>query len=149
MIKIWVRIIFIRGLCLRARYTMRAVVPGWGHCGRSAVRSRARSSLCPASWAPSVSAGSRRRRRPAYARWSGTCSATATSATPAVWWGLQRETMTGVRSLQANYTQASCGRGGLVVSSQLRQSEGSGFKSRSGQIAYFHGVNTRLSTDST
>ena len=37
-------------------------------------------------------------------------------------------------------------RGGLMVSAQVRQSEGSGFKSRSGQIAYFHGVNTRLST---
>ena len=28
----------------------------------------------------------------------------------------------------------------------LRQYEGSGFKSRSGQIAYFHGVKIRLST---
>ena len=37
-------------------------------------------------------------------------------------------------------------RGGLMVSTQVRQSEGSGFKSRSGQIAYFHGVKTRLST---
>ena len=36
--------------------------------------------------------------------------------------------------------------GGLVVSTQVRQSEGSWFKSRSGQIAYFHGVKTRLST---
>ena len=35
---------------------------------------------------------------------------------------------------------------GLVVSTQLRQSKGSGFKSRFGQIAYFHGVKTRLST---
>ena len=34
---------------------------------------------------------------------------------------------------------------GLMVSMQVRQSEGSGFKSRSGQIAYFHGVKTRLS----
>ena len=33
-----------------------------------------------------------------------------------------------------------------MVSTQVRQSEGSGFKSRSGQIAYFHGVKTRLST---
>ena len=32
-------------------------------------------------------------------------------------------------------------RGGLVVSTQVRQSEGS---SRSGQIAYFHGVKIRL-----
>ena len=34
----------------------------------------------------------------------------------------------------------------MVSSTQVRQSEGSGFKSRSGQIAYFHGVKTRLST---
>ena len=34
-------------------------------------------------------------------------------------------------------------RGSLMVSTQ---SEGSWFKSRSGQIAYFHGVKTRLST---
>ena len=33
-----------------------------------------------------------------------------------------------------------------MVSTQVCQSEGSGFKSRSGQIAYFHGVKTRLST---
>ena len=33
-----------------------------------------------------------------------------------------------------------------MVSTQVRQSEGSRFKSRSGQIAYFHGVKTRLST---
>ena len=33
-----------------------------------------------------------------------------------------------------------------MVSMQVRQSEGSGFKSWSGQIAYFHGVKTRLST---
>ena len=33
-----------------------------------------------------------------------------------------------------------------MVSMQVRQSEGSGFKSRSGQIAYFHGVKTRFST---
>ena len=33
-----------------------------------------------------------------------------------------------------------------MVSTQVRQSERSGFKSRSGQIAYFHGVKTRLST---
>ena len=34
-----------------------------------------------------------------------------------------------------------------MVSTQVCQSEGSGFKSRtrSGQIAYFHGVKTRLS----
>ena len=37
-------------------------------------------------------------------------------------------------------------RAGLMVGTQVRQSEGSGFKSRSGQIAYFHGVKTRLST---
>ena len=37
-------------------------------------------------------------------------------------------------------------RSGLMVSTQVRQSEGSGFISRSGQIAYFHGVKTRLST---
>ena len=30
-----------------------------------------------------------------------------------------------------------------MVSTQVRQS---GFKSRSGQVAYFHGVKTRLST---
>ena len=36
--------------------------------------------------------------------------------------------------------------GGLMFSIQVRQSEGLGFKSRSGQIAYFHGVKTRLST---
>ena len=35
---------------------------------------------------------------------------------------------------------------GLMVSTQVGQSEGSGFKSRSGQIAYFDGVKTRLST---
>ena len=34
----------------------------------------------------------------------------------------------------------------MVSSTKVRQSEGSGFKSRSGQIAYFHGVKTRLST---
>ena len=33
-----------------------------------------------------------------------------------------------------------------MVSTQVRQYEGSGLKSRSGQIAYFHGVKTRLST---
>ena len=33
-----------------------------------------------------------------------------------------------------------------MVSTQICQSEGSGFKYWSGQIAYFHGVNTRLST---
>ena len=33
-----------------------------------------------------------------------------------------------------------------MVSTHVRQSESSGFKSRSGQIAYFHGVKTRLST---
>ena len=33
----------------------------------------------------------------------------------------------------------SCG--GLMVSTQVCQSEGSGFKSRSGQMAYFHVVN--------
>ena len=32
-----------------------------------------------------------------------------------------------------------------MVSTQVRQSEGLGFKSPSGQIAYFHGVKTRLS----
>ena len=37
-------------------------------------------------------------------------------------------------------------RGGLMVSTHVRQSKGSGFESRSGQIAYFHGVKTRLST---
>ena len=38
----------------------------------------------------------------------------------------------------------SCG--GILVSTQACQSDGSRFKSRSGQIAYFHGVKTRLST---
>ena len=33
-----------------------------------------------------------------------------------------------------------------MVSTQVHRSEGSWFKSRSGQIAYFHGVKTRLST---
>ena len=33
-----------------------------------------------------------------------------------------------------------------MVSTQVHQSEGSGFKSWTGQIAYFHGVKTRLST---
>ena len=33
-----------------------------------------------------------------------------------------------------------------MVSTQVRQSEDSGFKSQSGQIAYFHGVKNRLST---
>ena len=33
-----------------------------------------------------------------------------------------------------------------MVSTQVRQSEGSGFKSQSGQIAYSHGVKIRLST---
>ena len=37
-------------------------------------------------------------------------------------------------------------RGDLMVSTQVCQSEGSGFKSRSVQIAYFRGVKTRLST---
>ena len=32
-----------------------------------------------------------------------------------------------------------------MVSTQVYQSKGSGFKSRSGQIAYFHGVKTRIS----
>ena len=34
-------------------------------------------------------------------------------------------------------------RGGLMVSTQVRLSEGSRFKSRSGQIAYFHGIKTQ------
>ena len=33
-----------------------------------------------------------------------------------------------------------------MVSTQVRQSEDSGFKSRFGRIAYFHGVKTRRST---
>ena len=33
-----------------------------------------------------------------------------------------------------------------MVSTRVRQSEGPRFKSRSGKIAYFHGVKTRLST---
>ena len=33
-----------------------------------------------------------------------------------------------------------------MVSTRVRQFEGSGFRSRCGQIAYFHGVKTRLST---
>ena len=33
-----------------------------------------------------------------------------------------------------------------MVNTQVHQSEGSGFKSRSGQIAYFYGAKTRLST---
>ena len=33
-----------------------------------------------------------------------------------------------------------------MVSTQVHQCEGSGLKSRSGQMAYFHGVKTRLST---
>ena len=33
-----------------------------------------------------------------------------------------------------------------MVSTRARQSEGSGFKSRSAQIAYCHGEKTRLST---
>ena len=33
-----------------------------------------------------------------------------------------------------------------MVRTQVCQSEGSGLKSRFGQIAYFHGVKTRLST---
>ena len=33
-----------------------------------------------------------------------------------------------------------------MVSTQVHQSEGSGFESRAGQMAYFHGVKTRLST---
>ena len=37
-------------------------------------------------------------------------------------------------------------RSGLMVRTQVRQSEGPMFKSRSGQITYFHGVKTRLST---
>ena len=40
-------------------------------------------------------------------------------------------------------------RDGPVVSMQVSQSEVSGFKSRSGQIAYFHDVKTRLSTFGT
>ena len=36
-----------------------------------------------------------------------------------------------------------------MVSTQVRQSKGSGLKSRSGQIAYCHGVKTRLSTSGT
>ena len=39
-------------------------------------------------------------------------------------------------------TKHSANRGGLMVSTQVRQPEGSRFKSRSGQIAYFHGVKT-------
>ena len=42
------------------------------------------------------------------------------------------------------FCSESCGE--PMVSTQVRQSEGSGFKSRSGQIAYFHDVKTRLST---
>ena len=34
-------------------------------------------------------------------------------------------------------------RGGLMVNMQVRQFEGSGFKSQTGQIAYFHGVKIR------
>ena len=34
----------------------------------------------------------------------------------------------------------------LACRTQVRQAEGSRFKSWSGQIAYFHGVKTRLST---
>ena len=33
-----------------------------------------------------------------------------------------------------------------MISTQVRQSEASGFKSRSEQIAYFYGVKTKLST---
>ena len=33
-----------------------------------------------------------------------------------------------------------------MVGTQVRQSEGLWFKPQSGQIAYFHGVKTRLST---
>ena len=33
-----------------------------------------------------------------------------------------------------------------MVSTQVRRSEGLGFKSRSRQIAYFHGVKTRPTT---
>ena len=33
-----------------------------------------------------------------------------------------------------------------MVSTQVAPIKGSGFKSRSGQIAYFHGVKNRLST---
>ena len=33
-----------------------------------------------------------------------------------------------------------------MVSTQVRQSKGAGFKSQYGQIAYFHGVKTKLST---
>ena len=36
-----------------------------------------------------------------------------------------------------------------MVSTQVRESEGPGFKSRSGQIAHFHGVKTRLSAVGT
>ena len=34
----------------------------------------------------------------------------------------------------------------MVFSMQVRQFKGPGFKCRSGQIAYFHGVKTRLAT---
>ena len=46
--------------------------------------------------------------------------------------------------LQILTTQESGG--GLLVSTQVRQSEGSGFKSRSVHIDYFHGVKNRFST---
>ena len=36
-----------------------------------------------------------------------------------------------------------------MVSTQVRQSEGPRLNSRSGQIAYFNGVKTRLSTSGT
>ena len=36
-----------------------------------------------------------------------------------------------------------------MARTRVRQSEGPGFKSRSGQIVYFHGVKTRLSTSGT
>ena len=35
---------------------------------------------------------------------------------------------------------------GLMISTQVRHSESSGFKSRSGQIAYFHSITNRIST---
>ena len=48
--------------------------------------------------------------------------------------------------LYVNFDTRNCEIGTHTVSTQVRQSEGSGFKSWSGQIAYFHGVKTRFST---
>ena len=55
-----------------------------------------------------------------------------------------------VRRVSLPHCKSQWRRRGLMVSMRpvrlVRQSEGSGFKSRSGEIAYFHGVKNQVST---